>query len=84
MGDCYLQVDSGEKGGTNGNKGSITFPIAAKAKSLIASDVNGGDLTSMDYPYVVTFLIKNLTDSEVQYIVYHEGIGDFYFTRAVR
>lgn len=67
------------KGSTDSNKGSITFPIAAKAKSLIASDVNGGDLTSMDYPYVVTFLIKNLTDSEVQYIVYHKGIGAFYW-----
>lgn len=65
--------------GADGDKGSITFPIAAKAKSLFTSDLNGGDLTSMDYPYVVTILLGTLTDSGVQFIVYHEGIGGFYW-----
>ena len=63
----------------DGDKGSITFPIAAKAKSLFTSDLNGGDITSMDYPYVVTILLGTLTDSGVQYIVYHSGIGAFYW-----
>ena len=65
--------------GADGDKGSITFPIAAKAKSLFTSDLNGGDITSMDYPYVVTILLGTLTDSGVQYIVYHSGIGAFYW-----
>ena len=65
--------------GADGNKGSITFPIAAKAKSLFTSDLNSVDLTSMDYPYVVTILTKTLTDFGVKYIVYHEGIGAFYW-----
>lgn len=65
--------------GTDSNKGSITFPIAAKAKSLFTSDFNGGNIASLDYPYTVTIVTQTLTDSGVQYIVYHEGIGAFYW-----
>lgn len=65
--------------GTNGDNDSITFPIAAKAKALFTSDLNGGDLTSLDYPYVVTILTKSLTNSSVSYIAYKAGIGSFYW-----
>lgn len=65
--------------GTNGDNDSITFPIAAKAKALFTSDLNGGDITSIDYPYVVTILTKSLTNSSVSYIVYKAGIGSFYW-----
>lgn len=64
---------------TNSDNGSITFPIAAEAKSLFTSDLNGGDITSIDYPYVVTILTKSLTNSSVSYIVYKAGIGSFYW-----
>lgn len=65
--------------GTDSDNGSITFPIATKAKSLFTSDLNSGDITSMDYPYVVTILTKSLTNSSVSYLVSQKGIGSFYW-----
>lgn len=63
---------------TNSDNGSITFQIAANAKSLFTSDLNSGDITDT-YAYGVTILIKSLTNSSVSYLVSREGIGSFYW-----